>query len=356
MPSWLRFGSGVAGPRLTPDRTLLASGVSRALLALALLLGLAPAQERDTLRVLFVGNSHTYVNDVPGLFESLAVSAGRFAFSDLSAPGGYTLEQHSQLRQTLDMITRDSWNFVVLQEQSQIPSINSQRFGHMYPACRRLDSLILAHGESTAFYMTWGWRDGGTMYFGGDSSPCFRDYFEMQDSVAAAYRMIADELGSTLCPVGLAWARARRRVPTITLWQDDMCHATLMGSYLAACVFYGRLFDADPTGLPFTAGLAPDTALFLQTMAAQTLALVEHDGRPPVALDLVVRPPIGRGPFQFEPRSSPILILDPAGRTVRTLGAGSVGWDTRDEAGTPAQPGVYFAVTDSARARLVLVH
>jgi len=341
--------------RLTPGRTGLPSGVSRALLAVVLLLGLAAAQERDTLHVLFVGNSHTYVNDVPGLFESLAVSAGKVAFSDLSAPGGYTLQQHSLLQQTLDMIAQDSWDFVVLQEQSQIPSINSQRFGRMYPACRKLDSLILAHGESTAFYMTWGWRDGGTMHYGGDSSPCFRDYFEMQDSVAAAYRMIADELGATLCPVGLAWARARRQVPTIALWQDDMCHATLMGSYLAACVIYGRLFDADPTGLPFAAGLAPDTALFLQTMAAQTLALVERGERTPVMHRLAVRPAIGRGPFRFDARSSPILILDPAGRTVRALDANSGTWDSRDESGSPARPGVYFAVAGSARARLVLV-
>ncbi len=322
--------------------------------AVIVLLCLAPARG-DTLRVLFVGNSHTYVNDVPGLFESLAVSAGRLALTDLSAPGGYTLEQHCALPQTITMIAQDSWDYVVLQEQSQVPSINPQRFGHMYPACRRLDSLIRGHGETTAFYMTWGWRDGGTMRYGGDSSPCFRDYFEMQDSVAAAYTVIAAELGAALCPVGLAWARARRLQPAITLWQDDMCHATLKGSYLAACVFYGRLFGSDPAGLPFTAGLAPDTALFLQSVAWQTLAVVEAAGPVPRGHGLSVVPAVGRGPFRLSAGHGPARVLNQLGRTMCALPPGRLTWDCRDETGVRVAPGIYYVVAGQHRSRLVLV-
>ena len=57
-----------------------------------------------------------------------------------------------------------------------------------------------------------------------------------------------------MAPVGWAWYRARRMDSLIDLWQADSCHATVKGTYLGACVFYARLFEADPTGLGYTAG------------------------------------------------------------------------------------------------------
>lgn len=35
-----------------------------------------PAPLGEGLQVLFIGNSHTYVNDVPGILQALADSAG----------------------------------------------------------------------------------------------------------------------------------------------------------------------------------------------------------------------------------------------------------------------------------------
>jgi len=324
--------------------------------AIACLLALGAAGlGRDTVRVLFVGNSHTYVNDVPGMVESLALSGGRLALADMSAPGGFTLEQHTTLQQTLDRIAQDSWDFVVLQEQSQLPTIHSYRFGSMYPAARLLDSLIHAHAESTMFFMTWGWRDGGTMHFGGDSSPPFRDYFHMQDSVAAAYRMIAAELGARLSPVGLAWARARRLDSLIGLWQDDRCHATLEGSYLAACVFYAVLFEADPTGLSFTAGLAADTALFLQAVAWQTAGAAEVRPAAPVPrLTATPNPCRDRVSLQCPPLARTVAIRDRAGRLVRQSPVpGPRAPVTLDLGNVPA--GVYFATAGPQTVRFVRV-
>lgn len=319
-----------------------------------LLLGLASA-ERDTLRVLFIGNSHTYVNDVPGLVESLAMSGGRVAMTDLSAPGGYTLEQHTVLQQTLDKIAQDSWDYVVLQEQSQIPSINPQRFGRMYPACRLLDSLIRSHSGSTAFYMTWGWENGGTMRYGGDSSPCFRDYFDMQDSVSVAYAMIADELGARLCPVGRAWARARRADSLIDLWQDDHCHATMKGSYLAACVFYAALLEASPVGLSFHAGIPADTARFLQQMAWETVSGVELEPRrmPVPVLRVSPNPARGRVWFAGQTAAGPVNIRDRCGRLVMVVRSSS--WDGRSSTGAMAPSGVYYAELGGGLVRFVVL-
>jgi hypothetical protein len=248
-------------------------------LALLLVLAVWPAAGRpsDTLHILFVGNSHTYVNNVPMLVESLAVAGGRLAVTDMSAPGGYSLMEHAVLQQTLDKIAQGGWDYVVLQEQSQIPVIPYWRDSGMYPASRLLDSLIRDKAAQTAFYMTWGWKNGGTHSWRGHSSPTFSTYFEMQDSVTAAYRGIQTELVATMCPVGLAWRLARTQDSLVDLWQADESHATLKGSYLGACVFYATLFQSSPVGLGYFAGLAPFEAHWLQEIAWQTVSGIAEE-------------------------------------------------------------------------------
>jgi hypothetical protein len=232
------------------------------------------ARADDSLRVLFVGNSHTYVNDLPGLFAGLSGAGGRPVRTDASTFGGYSLEDHTKTQATLDKIAQDSWSYVVLQEQSIIPTIDYWRYNSMYPASRRLDSLIKLQGAKTACYMTWGWKYGGQHSYGDSLSPDFRDYFEMQESVRTAYEGIADELSATLVPVGMAFARARLIDSLVDLWQVDSCHATLEGTYLGACVFYAVLYQASPAGLGYYGGLDSATARFCQEIAWQAVSVV----------------------------------------------------------------------------------
>jgi hypothetical protein len=226
----------------------------------------------DSTSVLFVGNSHTYVNDLPALFAGLSQAGGRSVAVDQSTVGGYSLQEHSVDPQTRQKIARGGWDFVVLQEQSQIPTIEFWRTNGMFPAARVLDSLTRFAGGATGLFMTWGWRNGGTMTYRGYSSPPFRDYFQMQDTVSAAYSRLATELSADLVPVGRAWARARLIDSLVALWQPDNSHATLQGTYLAACVFYAVLHQASPVGLDFTGGLPVETAGFCQRVAWEAVS------------------------------------------------------------------------------------
>lgn len=256
--------------------------ILRPLLIALVLAGASPVRASDSLRVLFVGNSHTYVNDLPGLFRGLSEAGGRPVRTDVSTFGGYSLEDHTNTPATLDKIAQDSWDFVALQEQSIIPTVHYWRYNSMYPAARLLDSLVRRQGAQTVFYMTWGWKYGGQHSHGDSLSPDFRDYFEMQDSVRVAYQGIAAELSAAMSPVGMAFARARSIDSLVDLWQDDYCHATLEGTYLGACVFYAVLHGANPVGLGFYGGLSPADALFCQEVAWQTVSgIVEA---PPVPL------------------------------------------------------------------------
>ncbi|MCE1165308.1 MAG: T9SS type A sorting domain-containing protein [Bacteroidetes bacterium] len=239
----------------------------------------AQASASDITRVLFVGNSYTYVNDLPTLFSNLSLSGGRFVVTGMSAPGGYMLENHMTNETTLNLIKQGGWDFVVLQEQSQAPTIEHYRYNSMYPSAVFLDSLIRINNLHTCFFMTWGRQNGGQQCIDSFCSPVFTDFFHMQDSLKSAYTEISSRLNAVLCSAGEAWRRARTLQPGIDLWDSDESHPSLKGSYLVACVFYAKLFNASPVGLNYTGGLIPADALFLQQCAAQTVIGIGNFGK-----------------------------------------------------------------------------
>ncbi len=224
----------------------------------------------ETVNVLFIGNSYTYVNNLPEIFRLLSESGGKSVYTDSYTPGGYSFENHLRDSAALSKINLDIWNYVVLQEQSQIPTIDYLRYHSMYPSGRALDSIIKSHNAATVFYMTWGRRYGGQQCIDTSCSPVFVDFFHMQDSLKSAYCKLAQMLNSMVAPVGEAFRKAKQINPDIDLWENDNSHPSLKGSYLAACIFYAKIFGQSPAGLSYTAGLPAEDALFLQNAAAQT--------------------------------------------------------------------------------------
>jgi hypothetical protein len=214
--------------------------------------------------VLFIGNSYTFVNNLPDMFARLARAGGHPVETGMAATGGWTLADHLNSSATLDTLGSEQWNFVVLQEQSQVPSIPLSRGEVMYPAARSLAGLIEANGATPLFFITWAHRDGWPE----NGMP---DYASMQTQIDYGYEAIAQELSLPLAPVGPAWSEARQQDPQLDLWQSDGSHPVVQGTYLAACVFYAVIFRQSPQGLAYRAGLPGDAAGELQTIADQTV-------------------------------------------------------------------------------------
>jgi hypothetical protein len=97
---------------------------------------------QDTLSVLFIGNSYTSVNNLPQLVQSLSTSAGKTLNIDANMPGGYLMSSHLSDATTISKISQGNWDYVILQEQSQIPTIDFYRYNDMYPAITDLKALI----------------------------------------------------------------------------------------------------------------------------------------------------------------------------------------------------------------------
>jgi hypothetical protein len=234
-------------------------------------LGCAPAMDCSNLqanetctRVLFIGNSYTMVNDLPTTFMNLARSGGHQIEVAMSAQGGWMLADHVKSSDTIAKIKSEKWNFVVLQEQSEVQSIQSSRTQEMYPAARVLVGDIEAVGAKPIFFITWAHRDG----LPASGMP---DFESMQAQIDDGYILTAQALNSPVAPVGVAWFHVRNQYPQINLWQDDGSHPTTEGTYLAACVFYADIFRQNPQGLSYQANLPTDTAQDLQKAAADTV-------------------------------------------------------------------------------------
>lgn len=222
----------------------------------------------DSLRVLFIGNSYTDVNSLPGAISQLAAASGDYLYYQMVAPGGYTFEQHSSYPPTLNLIAQGGWDYVVLQEQSQRPSFpEGQVESDTYPYARKLDSLVHAYDScaKTVFYMTWGRKNG-------DAGNCpvwppVCTYTGMDSLLQLRYTIMADDNDAWLSPVAKVWRRLRANNPGIELYQADESHPSMAGTYAAALSFYSLLFHKNPELNSFNFGLSAATANAIKTAA-----------------------------------------------------------------------------------------
>ncbi len=222
-----------------------------------------------TVSVLFIGNSFTSVNDLPKTVSEIAKSLRDRVNYDSYTPGGYKLSDHIKDQQALHKIQAQPWDYVVLQEQSQLPSfITSQVNQETTPFVVGLDKLIHQNHSATktVLYETWGYQDGDSQNCPVVPGVC--DYQGMQARLTQAYQSLAAQISADLAPVGEAWATVRATHPEIQLYQSDGKHPSEAGTYLAACVFYETLFHKPVTGA---------TKLSLDASQANTLQQIAQE-------------------------------------------------------------------------------
>lgn len=218
--------------------------------------------------VLFIGNSYTGVNNLPVMTKDLALSLNDTLIIDSNTPGGTTFNSHSNNATSLSKIGQGTWDYVVLQAQSQEPSFPpTQVAAQTYPYAEILVDAILAANECTIplFYMTWGRKNGDAGNCAGYPTIC--TYDGMQGRLRESYLEMALDNQAEVSPVGAAWKYVRDNHPTINLYSADESHPSVAGSYLAACVHYASIYKKSPIGATYTSSLANGDATILQNAA-----------------------------------------------------------------------------------------
>jgi hypothetical protein len=205
------------------------------------------------LRVLFLGNSYTYVNDLPSVVRALgAATPGAAVVVDSVTLGGARLMELWETTDARRRIARGGWNVVVLQGQSLEAAGTAEYF---YKYGRLFAGAVAAAGARTAWYATWARQVGYTSDY---TTPTF-----MTRAIENAYRTAADESGGILARVGSAWQLALAELPAVALYADDGSHPTKAATLLTACVMLEAITgrapvvpDPTPFGIDRTAAKA----------------------------------------------------------------------------------------------------
>jgi hypothetical protein len=209
--------------------------------------------------VLFVGNSLTYANDLPGMVEALAhVGVGQSITVKMLALPNYSLEDHWKRGTAARLIAGSRWDVVVLQ---QGPSAAEASRTLLLDYVRRFASIIEASGGRPALYMVWPTADR-------------LDDFPRS---SASYRQAAAAVHGLLFPVGDAWRAAWRRDSAVQLYSADGLHPSIAGSYLAALVIVQTLTGRSPLGMPDTVALASGARIVLPRATAMVLRAAAAD-------------------------------------------------------------------------------
>ena len=215
----------------------------------------------DALNILFIGNSLTYTNDLPGMVEALIAEAGAGPVDVRSvAYPNFGLEDHWLNGVASAAIAQGPWDYVVMQ---QGPSATEGR-PSLLEYASRFAELIRAAGGEPALYMVW---------------PSDARSFDW-DGVLDSYATAAAALNGVFLPAGEAWRVAWETDPSFPFYGADRFHPNVNGTYLAALVIVERLAGLPPVGLarsfttpsgaPVT--IAVDTAALLQQAAAKANA------------------------------------------------------------------------------------
>jgi hypothetical protein len=189
----------------------------------------APGLPDDGLSVLFVGNSLTAANDLPGMVAALAGSAGveRFRYQEVTS-GGAGLQDHWSDGRAVEAIEGARWDVVVLQQGPS--SLESIRLSLIEWAGRFADK-IRERGGRPALYMVW-------PPLGGD-----------WDAVTRSYTDAAVAVDGMLFPAGEALRAVHAGEPEIPMFAADQFHPSREGTYLAALVIIGGLTGRSTEGL-----------------------------------------------------------------------------------------------------------
>lgn len=234
---------------------------------LAFFIALTGTASARNIRVLFIGNSYIYTNNLPAILQTLVQNGGDTLTYAANTPGGSRFQQHSTDATTLSLLQQGNWDCVVLQEQSQLPSFRDNQVAtDVLPYAKKLDSLVQRYNPcaKTIFYMTWGRKNGDAQNCANWPPVC--TYRGMDSLLQLRYSIMAAQNDAWLAPVAAVWAKLRSQNPTIELYDADESHPSVAGSFAAASTFYTIITGKDPVLNNYNHTLSASTAAIIRSI------------------------------------------------------------------------------------------
>ncbi len=196
------------------------------------------------MKILFVGNSYTYYNDMPTLFSRLCGCNGKraqvFSVTKGSRKLHENLDPSDETTRQLEAVVRvNTMDVCILQEHSVLPLLDFDRF------LNNVQGLMDKLGPASYYlYQTWGRKAG---------SPFLQEHQlttrSMSLQLRDAYTKAASLTGAQCVPVGTCFLYSSEAFPQIELYDPDLTHPSYAGSCLSAMAHFRALFGSAPTDL-----------------------------------------------------------------------------------------------------------
>ena len=210
------------------------------------------------MNLLFIGNSATYVNEIPQTLSLLAYEQGYSLQTSQLTPGGYTLAQHADLStdhgQAVINEIKKGYDAVILQDNSICIKDDAHREA-TDRACELLCKAVHESGAKLYFYVR---PPTGKVNYGCTS-------LQQCEKLDTLFTHLSEKYGGECIYVNRAFAEAIRTTD-YNLWGDDNAHTGKLGGYLTVCTFFKALTGKSPTVLSYN-GLDETTAQALQKIA-----------------------------------------------------------------------------------------
>jgi hypothetical protein len=189
-------------------------------------------RDPNVIRLLFIGNSLTYFNEMPELTQRIASREARPLRVEQVTWSGMSLEQHWEKGEALKRLWIHHWDYVVMQERSGVDPID--RYDNFAKWVTVFADEARKSGATPFLFQTY-------------------DLHDRRAELTGAFERAARNAGVRLVPV----ARARYSLldrKAFSNLEDDGLHPNLAGSYLIACAVYAMIYGKSPVGLPYTWG------------------------------------------------------------------------------------------------------
>ena len=237
---------------------VLAGAVASALMLGGLACSPVTAEEGNSERsLLFIGNSLTYVNDLPAMVARVAEAAhDTVRVAMVAGPNLAVIDHVNGSSDAVAQVGKGGWSFVVLQ---QGPTPGGVCRDTLVLAAMRLAPRIREGGSRAALFLPW----------------ARRGFPQSLEGAGESATLAARAVGGVVAPIGIAWRDALRADPSAPLYGSDGYHPAPAGTLLSALTIYERLFGEDVRAIPVDA-LASIPAQRLTPALVRVLVAAAH--------------------------------------------------------------------------------
>ena len=174
-------------------------------------------------KILFVGNSLTYTNDLPKILEEISDNFGKIITTESLCFPNYAIIDHLNEGRLQAILSKEKFDYLIVQ---QGPSSQLEGKKMLIEDGEKLKKLCDKYNIKMAYFMVW----------------TSKKWYHTFDLVIENHTIAAKQNKAILLPVGQIWKNYNTFKNVENLYGFDGFHPSKTGSFLSALVMFHQLF------------------------------------------------------------------------------------------------------------------